>query len=646
MKDLLLRATRLPGRLYRRANWELEKARLRRELRATGGTVARTASARPAIFFAPEGSLTPHIEALCIVARSLQDRGHPVLLTHCLELFDRCPVMDGTQLPPLPSAAMLEQTCYRCARAGIDEAARFGLPGLSLRDWMTPEITATLERALAALPDDIYSFELDSIPFGKLSVVNVSLAMKISDLRRPSPEAARRWIQYLRTSVLAYLLTDRLIRELRPAALAQYNDYSLGLGVRAAAEKHRVPSFTVAHGAHRNIDRQRIWITPCVTFHQLAREWSHWQRWRDLALPPRIVDEVVEDLIFRFESRGSHNYSPAKSNDGTDVRTRLGLSPDRRLLAVYSSSFDEVVAMDAMLEGFRLEWPQGPRPFRDQLEWLETLVAMVEASSDLQMVIRIHPREGRNKRDQQESQNLARLRTHFAREFRHCRFIWPADPISSYDLARLGVPVAVGSLTMAYLPEDDFILYADTIPGYLDCIRRALAEESAPWDRVVRAFRYHHFLNMAPGVEVSDVVPRPDCTRVPEPRGSKSAAEFEAAFFHGESVLHRGFQRLEEEQGTLALQLESEAIRAGLRRILHFWMTGETTPPASLQIAAGPPAGREDPEIPRLEVRGAQVRYSYRGQIRQRHSPLVARLARLWLASASLTARHGRASAL
>ena len=48
--------------------------------------------------------------------------------------------------------------------------------------------------------------------------------------------------------------------------------------------------------------------------------------------------------------------------------------------------------------------------------------------------MRIHPREGVNKRESVASQHLTRLREAFGKPYANCRFIWPADPVSSYDL--------------------------------------------------------------------------------------------------------------------------------------------------------------------------------------------------------------------
>ena len=86
------------------------------------------------------------------------------------------------------------------------------------------------------------------------------------------------------------------------------------------------------------------------------------------------------------------------------------------------------------VEALGIVLPDRPQPFRDQIEWLTALVNYVEQGDELALVVRIHPREGVNKRESVASQHLTRLREAFGGTYANCRFIWPADPVSSYDL--------------------------------------------------------------------------------------------------------------------------------------------------------------------------------------------------------------------
>ena len=120
------------------------------------------------------------------------------------------------------------------------------------------------------------------------------------------------------------------------------------------------------------------------------------------------------------------------------------------------------------------------------------LVDYVEESEDLSLIVRIHPRKGANKRESVVSQHLSRLRDAFGGAYAHCRFVWPADPVSSYDvgeaadlvltswstigleMARLGASVLVAfNGAGAPIPRDDFYEWEPTPAAYSDKLRAA-----------------------------------------------------------------------------------------------------------------------------------------------------------------------------
>src|ERR1700726_2384015 len=92
-------------------------------------------------------------------------------------------------------------------------------------------------------------------------------------------------------------------------------------------------------------------------------------------------------------------YSPARSGATDSVFRRLGLSAERKLLVAFTSSLDEIAANAQYLSALRFESFSDVQPFADQIEWLRALIDKVEKSPDLQLVVRVHPREGANRRE-------------------------------------------------------------------------------------------------------------------------------------------------------------------------------------------------------------------------------------------------------
>ena len=84
------------------------------------------------LFFTPEGSVTAHLSSQCILARTLADLGHSVLMVRCFGLYERCPVMDMKQLPYTNDAKAKEAACLECASNHFSMIDRYGLPVLAV----------------------------------------------------------------------------------------------------------------------------------------------------------------------------------------------------------------------------------------------------------------------------------------------------------------------------------------------------------------------------------------------------------------------------------------------------------------------------------------------------------------------------------
>jgi hypothetical protein len=636
--------------------WKARRRAVARSMAAPAPLPAGDSLADSTLFFVPYAGVTPLFAQACVVARTLKERGHRVVFARCWRIFDRCPVMDMRFVPYDADADAKRESCLHCADNSLAMLDEYRLDALDLRPLIDDEMVAAVDGALARAPGDLLDFEFDGVQFGALAAIDLVLARKISDFRALSELDRAAWRQYLRSCLFGYLLVDRLCREWRIGRIVHCNDYSLLLGARSAALKHGVPCYGLAFPGHRNVDLRRYLILSNVWKPSSFKLLEQWPTCRDLSLDPERVREIGDDLLVRLRARGSHIYSPAKTLHEEGVRDRLGLSPGRRLLVAYTSSLDEVLAARLGMEVLNLPLPERPQPFSHQIQWLHELIDYVETSDDLQLVVRIHPREGANKRESVVSQHLARLRKEFSGTYAHCRFVWPEDAVSSYDLgeaaelvliswstiglelARLGAPILVAfSGRDVAIPRDDFLEWAATPREYFVKLRELL-DRPVTLEQVAHAFRWYDLYTLGTTVDFGDVVPRSDFATLPPFRVSNEAEMVERIIIEGEDVCDLNIERLKKRQHAGSAEEEARELRRQLRRLVHFLATGEDSPddqPLTLRrdggTAAEPPtiasaAGRRPREI---HIDGLRVEYRDGDRMYCHESPMSARLAAL-----------------
>jgi hypothetical protein len=651
-----LRAVRDQARRARQdVGWALRRRTVAREIEGVPAPPTQDELAGATLFFVPYAGVTPMLAQAAIVGRTLAERSHRVVFARCYRLFERCPVMDMHKLPYEATAEQKLESCLHCADNSLTMLGEYGLPTIDLRSLVTPSMRQRIQQALAQAPSDLGSFEFEGIAFGKLSLMDVVLGRKISDFAEMTDSDRDGWRDYLRSCLLSYLLVDRCCAELGITRVVHVNDYSLLMGARAAARKHGVPCYCLAFPGHRNVDLSRYLMLSNVYKPVAYQLLSHWPACRDLALEPAVIREVADDLLVRLRGAGSFIYSPGKTLEQTDVRTRLGLSTERRLIVAYTSSLDEMLASQMVMNATDTAIPDRPQPFRDQIDWLTQLVRYVGESDDLQLVVRVHPREGANKRESVVSQHLAKLKRAFSAPSPNCRFVWPQDPVSSYDLgeaadlvltswstiglemARLGAPVLVAfNGAISAIPQDDFLEWGPTPPAYFEKLRELL-ERPVIFAQVARAYRWYALSVFGATLDVSDVVPAGNFAGLPKFKTPREATTLEQILIHERDVCDLNIERLRASQTPQSNERETSELARQLRRVVHFLMTGEDPPrDAALLVLVGTPdanGGDEPAEngsaSRKLILDSDRVVYHDGGRTFRRRSPMVARLAAL-----------------
>lgn len=609
------------------------------------------------LIFAPEGAVVPHVIGLCIIARTLMAFGYDVKLVRCFNLQKRCVAMDASSFSYKSGFLQRVSFCLSCLSQSLRVAAFYGVEAIDLRDYLTAEIQERTSSALTQMPMDIREFEYDGVPFGKISMAGLALVSKATLDDKVGTDLRQMWLDNVETSLLIYNILSNLVRQSNISRVIYFNDYPVNMVARVLAEKNNIPCFTLSYASHKNVDRSRFVFFPIHTRGRYFFQRSIWEKWRSIPLNADKVKSLTDDIIHRVSGVGSHIYSPGKTM--VNIRDQLGVPNGKKLIAAYTSSLDEIVAGFTTSEAVGHKIVLSAQPFGNDLEamqidWLRSLVKHVAEHEDRYLVVRIHPREGAVKGEKAISQRLQQLKADFGGIFQNCRFIWPEDPVSSFDLgeaadlvlvgwstigvelARLGVPVLSATHGVSPWPDDRFLVFEETQNRYFERLDRMLLQ-GVDEEALRLAYRWTNLFYHGNSIDLSDVVSYTPSHELPKYRVPRDAKLIDDVLSGRRDILDINLERLLNSHGTDPNAEEEGAIAAQVCRLVHVLCTGEDRTPAGMILFHIYNAPTEtileqlptsyDRSIALVLRFGQQIYYLFGGCVFSRYSPMVTRLA-------------------
>lgn len=612
------------------------------------------------LIFSPEALVAPHVALNLVIGATLRGLGHSVRVAYCHSLFQRCVSKESMNLPPGTSReSVISNICRLCSDNHTQVTAAYGLPALDLRSYHEPNVYEDMTRQLRPHRGHLQGAVYNNIRFGYIAFHDVALHLKVPLDATPDEDTQTLHEETIATLVSLHNALLRLFSVEKFDMVVVNGQYGPNITALRTAAMFGIEGRILYNPAHMNIDRR--WVEVCRTE---GREVDFslldaWPEWRRLPLDADFIPEVKRDIVVRSQGSGAHIYSPRRSVDALDLRAKLNLPADRKLVVAFTSSLDEQSAEHALFLG--MERPARTpvnELFADQVEWLSFIAEKMKDRDDLQLVIRIHPREDGNQRNGRRSVHLQRLETALANVPANVRVVWPRDPVSSYDLmeladlvltswsttgiecARLGIPVLGAFRGFHNIPVGDFISAADSREEYLRLIDIELGRGD-DIHRILLAFRWYHVMRFVGSIWLGDVIPTRDSASLPVFRMPGSARELEAEMFGGRPPIHD--HRLAVRRDLCAdpdirARLEREeldALRQELRDIVHCLMTGRTADRPlrlSMRLVDGPADPEVQPEGQALLLVWPGNWCAYRLEAEEamrRTSPMAVRLARL-----------------
>jgi hypothetical protein len=443
------------------------------------------------LVFAPHAYIWIHAFPEALVAEALAKAGHEIVYVACDRQFaDYCVAMSAAGVPFGASADLRSAICDRCrAHAGLIRE-RFPFRATEIGQWLSPG-DEDLIRGVVAKADrrDPGALQLGGLAIGRFALYQLLIRRKKMMLDFSEDE----WSEYrvqLASAARAVLALQRLFEKERPDRVMLYNGlYSINLVCRHIADRAGVPTYFLHAGGNLAHRLQTLMIGRDHTFRFFPALLEQWPRFRDRPVSPPMARMVTDHFVEVLRGRSVFVYSSQKSSEPFLVRERFGIPLSARILVATLGSYDEEFAAETV--GARVH--ERPAIFPMQSDWIGALCEFMARRLDLFLIVRVHPREFPNRREQVQSQHAALLMEALAHLPENVKVNWPDDRISLYDLAEetdvflnswssvgkekslLGRPVVTYAPDILFYPPD--LNYdATTRSAYFAQIELALAE--------------------------------------------------------------------------------------------------------------------------------------------------------------------------
>ncbi len=455
------------------------------------------------VFFAPHSAIWVHAFPEALIAESLKQAGHEIVYIGCGgTLQSHCVAMSSYSVPFEASPSAKNRVCTMCKRNRDIIRGSFGFEGPDLAGLVTAEDWAAAEDSIGALGvEDLQSLAIDDIQVGRIALYEMLIQRKRGALDLNIHEELR-YRASLGNVLVVLRVMSRLMDELKPDRIVVYNAlYSVNRVVCRLAQIRGVPQYYLHAGDNLSNRLGTLVLARDQAFSYYQHLRSCWPRFKDKPCPPDAMRAGTNHLLEVAKGRSVWAYSAA-AGGSMNLRRAFGIGDGQRVICATMSSDDERFGGEVVGVLPSLQHVLFPK----QIDWIRALIQYVQPRSELFLIVRVHPREFPNKREQVLSDHAVLMKEAFAALPENVRINWPTEGVSLYDLAGisdvfvsawssagkemawLGLPVVLYDENLALYPSD--LNYVGTTKEeYFSRIEQAL-EDGWNSERIRRAYRW------------------------------------------------------------------------------------------------------------------------------------------------------------
>ena len=539
------------------------------------------------LFLSPEAGLEPFHASQVMLAKTLDEAGHAGIVLSCNGVMPMCTVKFATGMEPTSWDDTENPVCVACRSSRQRTADDYELLEIRLESLVNAGDKALIESVIERFETSPWTAKYDDIEFGTIGLAEVLRDRRKHAIEELDDKDVALLVALLRSSLVIYLGLQKLSARFNLHQIAYFGEYAFWQAPQIVAARKGIGLLALSHGYHRDVDRRLLSIRPRHYMVHAFEQIDDWKKYSSYPIKPEVVGEIADGALFRLTNQGgASTYSPIWSQDSRKVFEELSLSHERRTLVAYPSSHDEFVCISGQLKALGLAYADRPQPFSDQEIWLRELVQWVSKRSDLQLIVRLHPRMGIGHRHATISSDYRKLKDAFATLPPNVVVLWPESKISSYsiaefadaaliswssmglELARFGVPIVAAFQRIGLMPLCNFIAFEEKADEYFAAVEASL-QQRASVAQIAEAFRWTHYLHWGSLIDVSDVVPTPDFAHVPPYRRPRQHSVMLEAILNRADVTQLNMARLD--LSDAAYKAERAAILSAIERFVSFF---------------------------------------------------------------------------
>jgi hypothetical protein len=423
------------------------------------------------LFFSVQQGILVHSVPEAIVARSIIEMGHEVSYVTCNTILsDFCVTMSAHGLTVNSSNDEKVNVCKECIKKRDWITGELGVRNYTIEDFIEEGDLVKVNAILSDLTkENIDQLEINTIPIGRYAAYEFVISHKLNSLSQMNDELFFEYKIHLKNALIISLAAEKVLRIYKPDVVLTYNNfYSANHAFTATCDLLSIDHYTI-HGGHHIKNRlNTLYLTKKYTPYILLAHSSEWENVRQKPNTKNRIKTVAQHFFELFKGQNAFVYSsPIQQMEEYDLFNHFNIEKNQKVILLILTSGDERFA--ASLIDVMPELGQ-QKIYNSQMEWVKDIIDRFTDRTDVKVILRPHPREFPNKRENVKSKQAELLTEVLDNLPVNFHVNWPSDNISIYDIAKI-VDVCLPSTSssgfeMASLGAPVVTFSADNIYAY------------------------------------------------------------------------------------------------------------------------------------------------------------------------------------